>query len=100
MTRRRMDKVVAGISCAQVLARLSDYLDGDLADDARARIEEHLRGCDECARFGGELRSTVRALRANLSEGGLPAAVRERLRAALDGGAGGAVSAPRGSRRG
>lgn len=79
------EKVVAGLSCGEVLARLSDYLDGELSPEARGQVEAHLRGCDGCSRFNGEFQFTVRALRAELrGEGGLPPAVRERLRRALD----------------
>lgn len=85
MSVTRDEKTVAGISCSQVLEVLSDYLDGDLAEGARRRVEEHLRGCEGCARFGGEFRSTVRALRTHLAHGELPVAVLDRLRAALDG---------------
>jgi anti-sigma factor (TIGR02949 family) len=79
-----LDKIVAGISCEQVLAHLSDYLDGELPAEARARVEDHLRGCSECARFGGEFRSTVQALKAHLTVSArLPASLRGRLRDAL-----------------
>jgi anti-sigma factor RsiW len=79
------EKVVAGLSCREVLARLSDYLDGELAAAERARVEEHLRGCDGCARFGGELRATVRALREHLGVvPEVPSAVQHRLRASID----------------
>jgi anti-sigma factor RsiW len=85
MTGIRDDKVVAGLRCGEVLAMLSDYLDGDLAPEGRLRIEEHLRGCDGCARFGGELRDTIRALRTHLTHGsGLPGRLRVRLQQALD----------------
>ena len=85
MSGIRDEKVVAGLSCSEVLAQLSDYLDGDLTEEARLRVEEHLRGCDGCTRFGGELRATVRALRSGLgAPGGIPPALRARLRAALD----------------
>jgi len=84
MTGGRLDKVVGGISCTEVLAHLSDYLDDDLEAVTRGRIEEHLRGCDECARFGGEFKATVQALRSHLATpAGLPASVRARLRAAV-----------------
>lgn len=78
------EKVVAGVSCGEVLDRLSDYLDGDLAAPEVARIEDHLRGCDGCARFGGEFRGVVESLRRHLVRSeGLPAGFRERLRKAL-----------------
>ena len=78
------ERVVGGLSCGQVLDRLSDYLDGDLAREAREAVETHLRGCDGCARFGGELRATVRALREHLLVAPrVPARVGERLRRAM-----------------
>jgi anti-sigma factor (TIGR02949 family) len=78
------EKVIAGLSCGDVLDRLSDYLDEDLAPADRASVEEHLRGCEGCARFGGELRSTVRALRAHLSRGEkVPPRLKQRLLDAL-----------------
>jgi anti-sigma factor RsiW len=85
MSGIRDEKVVAGLSCSEVLARLSDYLDGDLPDMARGQLEDHLRGCDSCARFGGEFQTTIRALRVHLgASGGIPPALRLRLRRALN----------------
>jgi anti-sigma factor RsiW len=56
------------------------------AFDALVRVEEHLRGCDACARFGGEFGATVRALREHLARPAeVPREVAERLRKALDG---------------
>jgi len=78
------EKIVAGLSCGQVLERLSDYLDEELGADARGALEEHLRGCDGCARFGGEFRATVKALRQHLLAGPKPSSrLRERLAEAL-----------------
>jgi len=78
------EKVVAGLSCGQVLERLSDYLDDELPAQERAHLEEHLRGCEGCARFGGDLAATVRALKAHLEADRLPGGFRERLRGALE----------------
>lgn len=78
--------VVAGVSCGEVLDHLSAYLDGELSPDDRERIERHLRGCDGCARFGGEFRATVRALRAELLRPvALPPTVQERVMATIAG---------------
>jgi anti-sigma factor RsiW len=86
VTTIRDEKVVAGLSCSDVLAVLSDYVDGDLAPAARARVEEHLRGCEGCARFGGEFQATVRALRDLLSTATpMPEGLRKRIDSALDG---------------
>jgi anti-sigma factor (TIGR02949 family) len=76
--------VVAGLSCGQVLDQLSDYLDRELAQERRRQLEDHLRGCDGCARFGGELAATVRELKAHLQAERLPSGFRDRLREALD----------------
>ena len=84
MTKIPGEKVVAGLACGQVLDRLSDYLDGELSPEERGRLEAHLRGCEGCARFGGELRATVRALKAHLGAERLPGAFPARLRRAMD----------------
>ena len=79
------ERVVAGVSCGEVLDQLSAYLDGELTLDERERIERHLRGCEGCATFGGEFRATVQALRSELLRPAvLPPSVRERLQSALD----------------
>ena len=85
MTERRDERVVAGLSCSDVLALLSDYLDDELGREARRQVEDHLRGCEGCTRFGGQFRATVKALRFHLGrEGGVPERVLERLQAALE----------------
>lgn len=84
MTKIPGEKVVAGLTCGEVLDRLSDYLDGELPAPQRDRVEAHLRGCEGCARFEGELQATVRALRAHLGAERLPTAFPDRLRRALD----------------
>ncbi len=63
-----LNRVVAGIRCIEVLELLSDYLDGDVSLDQKHRIETHLRGCDQCERFGGQMSSIVKSLREKLRE--------------------------------
>ncbi len=78
------DREVGGIRCTEVLAHLSDYLDGEASPELRERIEAHLRGCDWCERFGGAFASVIRSLRAELTEPQpLPGEQRERLRRTL-----------------
>ncbi len=60
------DRNVAGIRCSQVLAGLSDYLDGVLSALQVQQVEAHLRGCDWCERFGHEFSGVVRNLRIQL----------------------------------
>jgi anti-sigma factor RsiW len=43
-------------------AHLSDYLDGELADNDRRRAEAHVGLCPECRRVLAGLRTTVAAL--------------------------------------
>ena len=79
------DREVGGLRCTEVLARLSDYLDGDLTADEVARVQAHLHGCDWCERFGDRMGEVVGRLRREL--GAPPAAdpdVARRLMERLD----------------
>jgi anti-sigma factor RsiW len=58
------ERVIAGLSCGDVLARLGYYLDGELSPDALAAVQAHVAGCSECERFGGAYAKVVQALRA------------------------------------
>ena len=81
-----LNRIVAGIRCIEVLGMLSDYLDSEVSPEDRARIEDHLRGCDQCERFGGRMSSIVKSLRETLKEPEpLDDAVAQRLRARLAG---------------
>jgi hypothetical protein len=41
--------MVVNCKCDDVWREVSNYLDGDVAPDLRAAIEEHVRGCERCA---------------------------------------------------
>ena len=72
--------------CSDVLARLSDFLDGELSEDDQSLILEHLAGCDWCERFGADFSSLVAKMREELTEAApVPAEVERRLWARLDG---------------
>jgi len=80
------EREVAGMRCGEVLARLSDYLDGSLAGEERVQVEAHVAACDHCARFGGVFAATVAGLRRRLSRpAALPAEHRARLARRLEG---------------
>ena len=71
--------------CRQLLASLSDYVDGDLADEICAEIERHMAGCERCRIVVDTLRKTVE-LYHTLADApaALPADVRQRLFFRLD----------------
>ncbi|HXV37308.1 MAG TPA: zf-HC2 domain-containing protein [Myxococcota bacterium] len=51
------------MKCSRVRSHLGDHLEGDLDLAWRARVDEHLDRCSDCARELSELRSTVALLR-------------------------------------
>ncbi|MGZ8833602.1 MAG: anti-sigma factor family protein [Thermoanaerobaculia bacterium] len=83
------ERVVAGLTCGEVLAVLSDFLDGELDHGTRQRIFDHLRGCNWCEQFGGRFAYVVESLRRELSDptplrADVTARLRERLAKSID----------------
>lgn len=78
-----LDRVVAGLSCRQVLGYLGDFVDGDLAPDVLSDVKAHLSGCQACDRFGGRVATLVGSLRGALGTPEVPAGFRERLQERL-----------------
>jgi anti-sigma factor RsiW len=37
------------VNCEQVWLEISNYLDGEVAPDLRAAMDDHLRGCEKCS---------------------------------------------------
>jgi anti-sigma factor RsiW len=46
--------------CEDFVELVTEYLDDALAEDDRARIERHLRGCDGCTRVLAQWREVIR----------------------------------------
>ena len=65
--------------CRDLVAQISDYLDGELSEEHVAALERHLAKCACCTEFADSLRRAVITCRAS---GGktLPSAVRRRAR--------------------
>lgn len=75
-----LDRVVAGLSCREVLNLLSEYVDGDLAPETVAQVRAHLSGCDHCERFGGAFGELVSRLGRDLLAGeGIAPEMRRKL---------------------
>jgi anti-sigma factor RsiW len=77
------ERIVAGLHCGEVLADLTEHLDGRLGRERATRIEEHLDACEPCRRFAGGIAAAVRALR-ELPDEPLPPDVEARLHAGLE----------------
>ena len=66
------------LTCEEVVALLTDYLEEALADEERRRVEEHLATCDGCTAYLETLRETMR-LTGMLTEEQIPDEQRRRL---------------------
>ena len=78
------ERSIAGIRCREILAELSQYVDGELAQRRIDQIQTHLRECDWCERFGGEFAGVVTQFRKTLAEADpLGAETESRLRMRL-----------------
>ncbi len=63
-----LDRMVAGLRCREVLADLSDFLDGLLSEARVSAIRAHLAECTTCARFGADVAAVLSALREGHAE--------------------------------
>ncbi len=75
-------------SCAQVFARLDDYVDRELSADDLEQVQKHLETCAMCAsefRLEGQLLRTIRGkVRRIAMPPGFEARVWKRINAASD----------------
>jgi mycothiol system anti-sigma-R factor len=71
------------VDCDQAVHQLYHYLDGELTDERRIQISEHLTFCGPCggaAQFEGELRMVI----ANKCRDRVPESLIQRIAAAID----------------
>jgi anti-sigma factor (TIGR02949 family) len=71
------------MECRHLLARLSEYLDGEIPPGVCEELQRHLETCAACATLARTLRRTVDLCRA-LPARPLPDELRARLRHLLD----------------
>lgn len=73
-------------SCRELLAQISDYVDGELQAELCARLEKHLADCPDCRVMVDTTRKTVLLFKRcyHLTEESLSPAVTDRLWRALD----------------
>jgi anti-sigma factor RsiW len=69
--------------CRDMLADLSDYLDGQASDKICAEIERHMASCEDCRIVVNTLEKTILLYR-DLPRPELPEAAQQRLYQALD----------------
>lgn len=50
------------LGCQEVVELVTDYLEGALTPDLRARLDAHLEACRNCAAYLAQMRTMVRAL--------------------------------------
>ena len=67
-----------GLSCEEIFAKLSEYLDGELDPSICATLEDHMGDCPPCERFLESLKNTIGHLRTE-PEATMPDGLRDQL---------------------
>lgn len=77
-----MSGIHGELTCRELVELVTDYLEGALAPEERARFEEHLGSCRACATYLDQIRTTV-AVAGRLGEAQIDPAARDALLHAL-----------------
>ena len=48
------------MTCKELVELVTEYLEGTLAEDLRAKMEDHLSRCDGCTNYLEQMRQTIR----------------------------------------
>ena len=48
------------MTCKELVELVTDYLEGTLPTEVRARMEKHLSGCEGCTHYLEQMRQTIR----------------------------------------
>ncbi len=71
-------------TCRHLLGSLSDYVDGELAEDLCAEIKRHMSTCENCRVVVDTLQKTIYLVHETASHPDMPEEVRQRLLHRLD----------------
>ena len=66
------------LTCRELVEIVTDYLEGALPADERARFEQHLLACPGCTSYVAQMRETIR-IAGRLREKDVPVLARDRL---------------------
>ena len=48
------------LTCKELVELITEYIEGALPADARARMDRHLSGCEGCTNYLEQMRQTIR----------------------------------------
>jgi anti-sigma factor RsiW len=48
------------VTCIELVELVTDYLEGSMPADERARFDEHISGCEGCTTYLKQFRMTIR----------------------------------------
>ena len=66
------------LTCREMVELMTEYLEGSMPSQDRARFEEHISTCDGCTNYLHQIRETVR-ITGGLTEEQIDPAHRDRL---------------------
>lgn len=67
------------LSCKQLLASISDFVEGDLSPELCQELERHIAGCEHCRVVVDTLNKTITLYHTTAQETEVPSTVRGRL---------------------
>jgi anti-sigma factor RsiW len=71
------------MTCRELVEAIIDYLDGDLSQQMRCLVEEHLNRCPPCVHFFESYQITIKLTR-QLPQEPMPSSLNERLNKLLE----------------
>ena len=82
MADQRADSHADDLACIQAVELVTEYIEGALPEEDARRLERHLGTCPGCTDYVKQMRTLAGGL-ARLSEGSIPAGMRDGLVAAF-----------------